>query len=542
MASDSSPPSSDNQRTYERIARAAGLAGTATLVSRLLGLARDQVLAALFGAGNDMDAFVVALRVPNLLRDLFAEGAMSAAFVPTFTRHLTRGGKADAWRLGNNIVNALLLGTGAMVVLGYVFAGPLVAAFAEDFARVPGKLELTTALTRIVLPFLPLVAVATAVMGMLNSLQHYFVPALAPAIFNVATILCAIALAPVMLAFGLPPIVAVAIGATLGGVGQIAVQWPSLRREGFRYRLVLDVRDPALGQVLLLMGPGTLGLAATQVNLLVSTLLATSQGTGAVSWLQYAFRLMYLPIGLFGVSIATAVLPTVARQAALDDRHAVSRTVARGLGLMLVATVPATGGLLVLSSEIVQVLFERGRFLPSDTAATALALRCYALGLVGYSATRIATPVFYALGRSRIPVLLSLMSMAVNLVLGVTLVRSLGFSGLALATAAAAMFNGGASVLLLRRQLPGIEGGRLAVTFAKIVVASALMAVVVGWTLDAMVAILPGDRTSTEVARLMASIAAGTATVALAAKLLRIGAVDELLGEIRRRLPARPTV
>ena len=185
------------------LARSAGLTGAATLTSRVLGLVRDQVLAAIFGAGNDMDAFIVAFRIPNLVRDLFAEGAMSAAFVPTFTSRLTLNGKDDAWRLGNNVLNALLVVTAVLVALGIVFARPLVTMYAEDYSRVPGKLELTIRLTRMMLPFLSMVAVAAAVMGMLNSLHHYFVPALAPAMFNVATIVCAFVLVPLMPAFGL---------------------------------------------------------------------------------------------------------------------------------------------------------------------------------------------------------------------------------------------------------------------------------------------------------------------------------------------------
>ena len=386
------------------LARSAGLAGAATLTSRILGLVRDQVLATLFGAGNDMDAFLVAFRIPNLARDLFAEGAMSAAFVPAFSRQLTLGDKADAWHLANNALNTLLVLTAATVGLGLLFAGPLVTAFAGDYAAVPGKLALTIRLTRVMLPFLTLVTVAALLMGMLNSLDHYFVPALAPAMFNVATILCVLALAPAMASVGQPAIMAVAIGALVGGIGLVALQCQPLWREGFRYRPVLDLRDRRLQRVLLLMGPGTLGLAATQVNLFVNTLLATSQGTGAVSWLTYAFRVMYLPIGLFGISIATAVLPAAARYAALDDAKAVRETVSRGMTLMLMLNIPATFGLLALATPIVRLLFERGRFLPSDTASTAAALQFYAIGLVGYSATRIASPVFYALGRSRVPV------------------------------------------------------------------------------------------------------------------------------------------
>jgi putative peptidoglycan lipid II flippase len=523
------------QSPGERLAHSAGLTGAATLTSRVLGLVRDQVLAALFGAGNAMDAFIVAFRVPNLVRDLFAEGAMSAAFVPTFTRHLTRHGREDAWRLANNVLNALLLATAVLVALGVVFAAPLVRFYAADFATVPGKLELTIVLTRVMLPFLTLVALAAAAMGMLNSLHHYFIPALAPAMFNIASIVCALTLVPAMPALGLPPILAIAIGAIIGGVGQVAVQWPSLRREGYRYRPVFDLGDPGLRQVLLLMGPGTIGLAATQVNIFVNTLLATSQGTGAVSWLTYAFRLMYLPIGLFGVSLGTAVLPAVSRHAADNDLAGARSTVSRGLALMLLLNIPAAAGLIVLAQPIVEVLFERGQFLPADTTATAAALRFYAVGLVGYSAVRIASPAFYALGQSRVPVIISASTIALNIAVSIALVRIMGFVGLALGTSIAAMANGALLLWLLAKRLDGLDGRELARSFLRISAATAIMiAITIGVELGLLLT-LPGDGFTARAIRLAAAIAAGLAALAAAAKLFRIREFDEMVGSLRKR-------
>ena len=517
-----------------RLARSAGLTGAATLTSRILGLVRDQVLAALFGAGNDMDAFIVAFRIPNLVRDLFAEGAMSAAFVPTFTRHLTRHGKRDAWRLGNNVVNALLLLTGIAVLVGIVFARPIVTAYAGGYAAVPGKLDLTIRLTRVMLPFLTMVAIAAAMMGMLNSLHHYFVPALAPAMFNVATIVCAFALVPLMPAIGLPRIMAIAIAALVGGVGQVAVQWRPLRREGFAYEPYLNWRDPGLRQVLLLMGPGTIGLAATQVNIFVNTLLATSQGTGAVSWLTYAFRLMYLPIGLFGVSIGTAVLPAVSRHAAIDDVDGVRATVSRGIAMMLMFNIPATFGLLALATPIVRLLFERGHFLPSDTMQTAAALRFYALGLVGYSTVRIASPTFYALRRSRVPVVVSVCTIAVNVILSVALVQVMGFRGLALGTSVAALANGLLLAWLLRKTLHGIDGGRLAIVLLKTVAAGLAMTAVTLGVQAALRVVLPGEYFVAQATRLAAAIGLGIIALAGSAKLLRIREFDDLVAVVTK--------
>lgn len=517
------------------LARSAGMAGAATLASRVLGLARDQVLAALFGAGNEMDAFIVAFRIPNLVRDLFAEGAMSAAFVPTFTRHLTQQGKDQAWRLGSNVLTTLLVVTGVLVAIGVAFAHSIVAIYAADYAAVPGKLELTVRLTRVMLPFLSMVAVAAALMGMLNSLHHYFLPALAPATFNVVTIIGAFTLVPLMPAIGWPPIMAIAISAIAGGLGQIATQWPSLRREGFRYRVLFDPHDPGLRQVLLLMGPGTIGLAATQVNVFVNTLLATGQGTGAVSWLAYAFRLMYLPIGLFGASIATAVLPAAARHAAFEDLDGIRHTVSRGISLMLMLNVPATLGLMTLATPIVQLLFERGRFLPADTAPTAAALRLYAIGLIGYATARIASPTFYALRLSRIPVAVSISTITANVVLSLLLVRVMGFRGLALGTALAALADGALLMFLLRRHLNGIDGARLAVTFVKVTVAAVVMAIVASATEHVATAALPGASFGAQATRLAFEIGLGLAALAVAAKLLRIREFGDAVALVRAR-------
>ena len=504
------------------------------MASRVLGLARDQVLASLFGAGNAMDAFNVAFRVPNLVRDLFAEGAMSAAFVPVFMRELTRDGKASAWRLGNNVINALLATTGVLVVAGILFAHPIVSVFAHDYAVVPGKLELTVLLARMMLPFLMLVALAAACMGMLNSLHHFFIPSLAPAMFNIATIVCALTLVPVMPRLGLPPIAAIAVGAIVGGLGQLFIQWPLLRREGYRYEPFLDWKQDGLRRVLLLMGPGTIGLAATQVNVFVNTVLATGEGTGAVSWLNYAFRLMYLPTGLFGVSIATATIPAMSRDAARDDRPAMRHTLGDGLSLMLVMNVPATVGLIVLAHPIVRVIFERRAFLPSDTAATAAALQFYAVGLLGYSIVRIASPAFYALGDSRTPVRISIASVMANAVLNIILARLLGYRGLALGTAIAALLNAAGLLWLLHSRLEGLDDRRVLSTFARTVVAAVVMGFAAVFADRMLIALAPGAGFFAQALRLGTTIGAALVVFAIAAHLLRIrefrDAVAQMMG------------
>jgi putative peptidoglycan lipid II flippase len=318
------------------------------------------------------------------------------------------------------------------------------------------------------------------------------------------------------------------------------MQWPSLRREGFRYRATLDWRDKSLQRVLVLMGPGTIGLAATQVNVLVNTVLATGEGTGAVSWLSYAFRLMYLPIGLFGVSIATATLPAVSRQVAVGDEGAARRTVADGLSLMLMLNIPATVGLMVLGTPIVRLIFERGAFTAADTAATAAAVQFYALGLAGYSVVRITSPVFYALGQNRTPVIVSVVTVLINAALNIWLVGVMGYRGLALGTSISAIFNATLLIFFLRRRLSGIDGWRIAASLARIVVASAIMGVAAVATDMGAGLWIPGEGLAPQLIRLATTIGVAVGVLAAAAYVLQVREFREATILVARKLRPGP--
>jgi putative peptidoglycan lipid II flippase len=523
-----------------RLARSAVVIGVATMSSRVLGLVRDLTLAHVFGARHDMDAYTVAFRIPNLLRDLFAEGAMSSAFVPAFSRLLTLEGRRAAWRLGNLVLTVLLLATTAFVLLGMVFTTPLVTIAAEDYGAVPGKLELAVSLARVMLPFLTLVAVAACFMGMLNSLQHFFVPALSPAMFNIGTLATMAVLIPVFRAQGIRPIYAVAIGTLVGGAAQVAVQWPALHREGFRFRPSVDWHDPSLRQTLAVMIPGTLALAAVQINLLINTMLATSQGEGAASWLNFAFRVMYLPIGLFGLSVATASIPALSAAAAQDDLEGVRATVSSAFRMMLMLNVPATLGLVALGTPIVALLFEHGSFTRDATTATAAALVCYAPGLIGYSAIKLAVPAFYALRDARTPVVVGIVSVALNVALNVALARLLGFKGLAIGTTASALFNGAALMWLLRRRLHGLDGRRIAVAAAKVLGASIVMALVAWGAEKRLADAWPGTALQAELVHVGGGITAGLVALVAMARLLKIAEFDEACRLVADRLlPSR---
>jgi putative peptidoglycan lipid II flippase len=523
-----------------RLARSAGLIGLATTLSRLLGLVRDAAQAYFFATGREADAFTVATRIPTLLRDLFAEGALSAAFVPTFTRYLTKDGKPAAWRLGSHVVNSLLVVTGVIVVIGVLFAGPLVRLYAGDFAEVEGKLEMATWLTRVNMPFLTLVAVAATFMGMLNALKRFAMPALAPALYNVVFIVCTIALVPLFTRTGIEPVMALSIGMLLGGVAQIAAQWPALRREGYTHAWVLDPRDQSLREILFLMGPGSLGVAASQVNLLVNTWLATGEA-GAVSALTYAFRLMYMPIGIFSVSVATAAIPDLARHAANSDLGQMRSTVSWALRLMLMLSVPATVGLMVLSAPIVELIYARGEFGAESVRLVSGALLFYAPGIIGYSVVKIVTPSFYSLQDARTPMTASLITIAANLVLNLWLNSIMGFRGLALGTAIAANINAGLLLWWLSRRTEGVDGRRVLWSFLKIVVASLVMAAAAYWTerwLRDLLQDLAIPALLSRSVRVFGGIGAGVGTLALAAWILRIEefrqAMARVVGRLRR--------
>ncbi len=464
-----------------RVARRAGVVGAATMLSRVLGLVREQVMAGLFGAGLATDAFNVAFRIPNLLRDLFAEGAMSSAFVPTFTAVHQREGERAAWAFGRQLMIALVIVLSVVCAAGYALAPWLVGLFAPGFGAIPGKLELTITLTRVMLPFLPAVALAAAAMGMLNARGSFAVPALAPTMLNLGMIAGGVALIPMVERFGQPAILAMAVGVVIGGAGQFTCQLPALYGKGFRLRLERPWGHPGVLRVASLMGPAAVGLAATQINLFVSTLIASLLEQGSVSWLGYAFRLMQLPIGVFGVALATVSMPALAKAAVDDDLPALKTTLSATLRLVYLLTVPAALWLAVLSVPIITLLYEHGRFGTLDTTRTAGALVMYCVGLPAFAAVGVLTRAFYALGDTRTPVRASFVSVALNLALNLLFIGplrplGLGHTGLALATSVTAIASLLQLTWYLRRRVGALEGRRMLNTLWRVSAAASLAA------------------------------------------------------------------
>lgn len=458
-----------------KIARSAGLVSVAVMCSRVLGLVREQVMASLFGAGQAYDAFVVAFRIPNLLRDLFAEGALSSAFVAVFTDYDSTRGQEETWRLANNVLAGIGVILSIITLAGMLLAGPLVNLIAPDFSSIAGKMELTRLLTIIMFPFLVFVSMAAVVMGILNSKGKFFIPSLASSFFNLGSIVGGVALALLLPKFGQPAIVGMAVGTLIGGFLQLACQIPALRRTGFRLRPTLDWSDPGLRRVFSLMLPAIIGLGATQINIFVNTNFAASCAEGSVSWLNYAFRLVQFPIGMFGVAVSIATLPVIARCAAIKDIQGVRETYVSALTMGFCLTIPSTVGLYCLAEPLVRVIFQHGLFSSFDTSRTAEALSFYVLGLFAYSAVKITVPVFYALKDTKYPVIGSFMAVAANIMIISISIGALQHRAIALATSCAMIGNFLFLSIVLYRKLGGYSLLYLGRGFLKVCAASGAM-------------------------------------------------------------------
>ena len=453
--------------------RSAAIVGIAVMGSRLMGVVREQIFAFMFGASTYADAFVAAFRIPNLLRDLFAEGALSTAFTTTFTKMWTKEGAAASWRLAQVVLSTLILVLGVICLVGILGSPWVVDVISGGFDNVPGKFELTVRLTRLLFPFILFVSLAAVVMGMLNARNIFGIPASASTVFNIVSVISGALLAWLFEPqqdwhhphFGERAVYGWCLGVLIGGLAQLAIQLPPLWKLGFRFKWRIDFHDRALRTVLLLMVPSAIAGSAVQVNVLVNSQFA-SHINGAVSWLYYAFRLVQLPIGIFGVAIATVTLPAVARQHALDDLKAFGKTVEEALRFGFYLTLPASVGLAVVAQPVIALIYEHGHFTRFATAQTALALQAYTIGLAGYSGIKILVPCFYAMQPPRrelagepgfwssvgdfvmnvilfTPSRVSLIGIALNLVLCFVLYYyfHLGHVGLALTTGFVAILN-----------------------------------------------------------------------------------------------------
>ena len=514
-----------------RMASGARRLSALTMLSRLLGLVREQVFAVTLGAGAYSDAFLAAFRIPNLLRDLFAEGALSTAFQPTYVAALHQQGRPAALALTNRVMSTLTIYLGLVALAGIAFPGPVVHLVATGFS--PEKAALCATLVQIMMPFLPAISLAVAAMGALNSERKYTAPGLASSMFNLVAIAGGVA----VWAWGPSPrdaVITWAVLALAGGVAQLAVQIPSLLRLGWRPKLLPDLalRDPGTRQIAMLMAPATLGVAAVQINVVVNSSFASLISDGAISWLSYAFRLMQLPIGVFGVAIGTTTLTELSHDAAGRDWDRMRANLQRGLRMVLFLTVPSTVGLALLGVPIIRLIYEHGRFSPRATVETARALSGYAIGLVAYASIKVVAPAFYALKRTRVPLVASVSAVVANLVWNALTFRRFGHVGLAVGTSIAALVNAGVLVFAFERQIRGFVSRELLVPFAKILVAAGAMAVAV-WLTTTRLEAAGGTGTVSAAFKALIPIGVGVVVYFFAARALRLQEASTLLRRFR---------
>lgn len=462
----------------KNITKAAGLMSIATFISRILGYVKDMILAVYFGATGLSDTFFVAFRIPNLLRELFAEGSMSSAFIPVLAEYQAKHGIEEAKRLVRVAFTFLLIVVGLLSLIGIIFAPAIITAIAPGFVNNPDKFSLTVLLTRIMFPFLLFISLAALAMGALNIKRIFFIPALAPAMLNIVIIVSVL-----LLAMRLEQaIVAVAIGVAAGGLIQFAFQLPSFFKNGYSLKPEYDFKHQGLRQMSILVLPATMGMAVAQINIFVSTILASYLAEGSITYLYYSMRLIQFPIGIFGVAMGMAVLPALSEHAVRGDFDRLRDDFSFSLRLLFFITVPAMAGLIFLREPIVNLLFQRGEFDYAATVGTAEALLYYSLGIWAIVGVRVVTVTFYSMHDTKTPVKIAVIALVTNIVMSFILMGPLKHSGLAFANAIASSVNFILLFYLLRKKLGKIGARRIMYSFLKVSIASVIMGLA-GWLL-----------------------------------------------------------
>jgi putative peptidoglycan lipid II flippase len=530
-------PSPPPSRAEKLNTKAAGIVGLAVLCSRILGLVRELIFAALFGSGRLLDAFTIAFRIPNLLRDLFAEGALSTSFITTFSKTIATDGDRAAWKLANKVATLTVIVLSSITIAGIITAPWLVHVLAPGFDG--DKAALTITLTRIMYPFIVLVSLAALVMGMLNAKNVFGMPAMASSFFNLGSII-----GGVLLGYWLDPhfgaraLLGFALGTLIGGSLQFVVQLPALRRIGYVFRPDFQWRDNGVRAILRLMGPSVVAASTTQVNVLVNSIFASKLGDGPTFWLSAAFRLMQMPLGIFGVALGTVALPLLARMAATGNLVSFRSELSRGMRLAFLMTIPSTIGLMMLAEPIMSVIYQHGRYDAYQAGQAAGALRFYAIGLSGYAALKVLVNAFYAIDRRKTPMFVSFSAVALNLLLNwfFTLHLGWGHRGLALSTACIATSNFLILYFLMRRQLTFLETGAMVALLGKLTVAGAALAGVCWLGGHFLLADWATQPFWPKLASLAATIVAAGLIFLLVASALKIPELRDIIAAFERRL------
>ncbi|RMG02619.1 MAG: murein biosynthesis integral membrane protein MurJ [Acidobacteria bacterium] len=554
--------SKEKSTKQKSVARSAGIVSIAVMFSRIMGLVREQVFAYYFGAGFLNDAYQVAFRIPNVLRDLFAEGALSAAFVKVFTDYQINKTEKEAWRLAALVMNALAVVLSVITIIGIIFSDKFVNLIADGFS--PEKAALATTLTQIMFPFILFVALAAVAMGVLNTKGIFGVPASASTVFNIVSIVLGLAFAYWLSGGGweksidknLVPseraqwaIIGMAIGTLIGGAAQFLMQVPSLLKVGFRFSATISFTDEGVKRVMKLMTPAILGTSAVQINVMVNTFFVSGI-EGGVSWLQYAFRLMQFPIGLFGVAVGTASVPVLSRLASEGKIVDFRNTLAESLSLVFLMTLPSACGLIVLGEPIIRLLYSHGgAFTEADVPMTAWALTGYAIGLTGYAAIKVLSPAFYALNDAKVPMIVALLSILVNAVASYSFRNLLaGFAisernpyglahvGVALSTSSVALVNFLILFIVMRYKIKRLNGRKITSSFLRILISSLLMSVCCWLTYVFLHSKLEAANLFYKILEAFLPIASGIMVFFFSAKILKVEEVEKIYNIFKRKI------
>ncbi len=461
----------ENSSEKSKVAKAAGIVGAATMVSRIFGLLRDIVIAAFFGAGWKTDAFWVAYRIPNMLRRLLGEGALTISFVPVFTEYLQKKTRQQAVELAS-VIFTLLSGFLAIITLAGIILSPvIVGLIAPGFISEPQQFNLAVFLNRLMFPYIFFISLVALCMGILNSFRHFSAPALSPVMLNVAMIASAFLLKD----YFAEPITALAIGVLIGGFFQLVMQWPFLLKYGVKFKIKFDLRHPGLRQIGYLFIPAVFSASVNTLNVFVGTILASLLPYGSVTYLFYADRVMELPLGVFAIAVGTATLPSFSRQATNNNTSELKTSLSFSLRLMLFLIIPAMIALIALNQPIISVLFQRGAFDATASVLTGQALFCYALGLWAFAVVRIFLSAFYSLQDSKWPMKAAFISFGVNILASVILMYPLKHNGLALANSLAVTVNVFVLAAALKKKIGPFLDKEFYKAILKIIIASLVM-------------------------------------------------------------------
>ena len=508
--------------TKQKIIKYAGIVIVATILCRILGLGREIVISNKFGAGIETDAFFVAFMIPNLMRIFLGEGALSTAFIPIFTDYLADNNKEKAEYFANNVLNILIIVLIVVVLLGVWAAPVLINIIAVGFKANPYKFELTVNLTRMVFPYIGFVAIAALFMGVLNSFDHFLMPALSPAMLNISMILFASLLSVKLGIFSL------AVGVIVGGIGQFVIQIPALQKNKVKYKLLINLKDPGIKKFMKLLIPAVIGLTITQINVVVDRIIASHLIDGSISALYYANRLVQFPLGAFGIAISTAIFPTLSKFAAADNITELKKTLLFGLKIMLIIIIPSSIGLIVLNKSIIRLIYEHGVFTKTSSLMTAEALLYYSIGLFAFTSVKLITMASYALKDSKSPVKIGAYIVIINIILDLILVKYMAHSGLALATSVASILNMILLIKMIQKKIGIFKIEKYLIFIAKIIFSAILLGISCYAINHYLGNLLDLNYKTWQLLQVIASIFGGSVIYLLSCHLLGIKEINQL--------------